>query len=60
MLRFEYSELKRQYVDPEHPEDVWTVTSSLQTSSKALMAGALRALADELDPPKKDTVYRDR
>jgi len=53
--RFHYAELERSYSGPtaDTATEGWAEKASIETSSKPLLAGALRSLADELDPPKQ-------
>lgn len=60
MFRGEFSTLRAKYkTDPETGKqeqvDSWEVTDTVRTASKLVMAGILRAKADELDPPKPES-----
>lgn len=52
--RFHFAELERKYQGQTNDTayDEWSERATIETSSKSLLAGALRSLADELDPPK--------
>lgn len=58
MYRGEFSVSRREYKTGEDGKqtttDVWEVTDIATTASPAVMAGILRAMADELDPPKTE------
>lgn len=45
----------RQTPKQNEPFQEWAVVDELTTASKQVMAGLLRAKADELDPPKAIT-----
>jgi hypothetical protein len=52
--RFHYAELERKYGgQPDTVVDEWHEKATIETASKSILAGALRSLADELDPPEK-------
>lgn len=55
MYRFTFEEARRRHTTPaegqaSEPIDEYHKTDALTTTSKAVMAGVLRAKADELDP----------
>lgn len=59
MFRGEFSMLRTKYqtnaeTGQQEAVEAWEVTDTVQTASKQVMAGILRAKADELDPPKPD------
>lgn len=58
MYRFTFEEARRKYTPPTEGQpseavDEYHKTDALTTTSKAVMAGVLRAKADELDPPQR-------
>ena len=58
MYKFTFSERKRKLGTPgDVAEEFWEESDNATSASKKVMAGVLRAKADELDPQDK-TVYR--
>jgi hypothetical protein len=55
--QFRFAEMQRKHKTTASGQqemiETWVETDTTETSSKAVMAGILRAKANELDPPAK-------